>query len=435
MQAENYPDQHYFHKGANLLLQVETISGIRVGDDGRSFRLEEGVTSGYIIFNADSAEYPFNQGLPSWNGTAPDANSGFIVQMRFPYGAGWSPWLTVGFWKAYIWNSYGLTSYGGGFIDYDYVKLNSYQQKWQFKIVMARTSVSLESPTISKLSFFISDSRTTEATDFTALLNDKPEAILIPTDFLYQYAIDSEIGPSICSPTSVSMVLKSYNIAVDPLQFARDTRDPYYGIFGIWPRVVQNAYEYGLDGAVTRFRSWSEAGEVLANGGRVVISVGPPLYTGHLMMLAGFTASGSPIVHDPARSNGYAYVYDKDALAHSWFEKGGVAYTFFPADSQLSAIQPQSIVAELPDDFHVFQNYPNPFNNQTTIKYNLAEPADVRILIYDTQGRYLGSLSRGYIGAGAHIFHWDASAFSSGTYYIQIIAGSNQRTIKALLIK
>ena len=94
------------------------------------------------------------------------------------------------------------------------------------------------------------------------------------------------------------MALFSYDIEVDPLEFARDTRDPYYGIFGIWPRVVQHASEYGLDGAVTRYRSWSEAREVLAANGRIVISVGPPLYAGHLMMLAGFTDEGNPIVQD-----------------------------------------------------------------------------------------------------------------------------------------
>ncbi len=433
--AESYPDQHYVRNYENLIINAETISGIRLSDDGRSVCLEDDQTIGYIIFDPDSADYPFNRGLPSWNGTAPDENSGFMVQMRFPSGNGWSPWLTVGFWKAYIWTSYGTTSYSGGFIHYDYVKLYSYQQKWQFKIIMARTSSVLESPTLTKLSFFVSDTRTTETTDYNMLLNDNPEAIMIPTDFLYQYAIDDEIGPSICSPTSVSMVLKSYDITVDPLQFARDTRDPYWGIFGIWPRVVQNASEYGLDGAVTRFRTWSEARQVLAQGGRVVMSVGLPLYTGHLMMLAGFTANGNPIVHDPARSNGYAYVYNKDDLAHSWFEKGGIAYTFFPADSQFSALQPGVLATKIPDNIELNQNYPNPFNSTTNIPYTLREPAEVEIIIYDTQGRFLQTLFRGHSAAGTHIFQWNAGSFSSGTYYIRLSSGSYHRTMKTLLLK
>ena len=433
--AENYPDQHYLIEGDSLFLKAETVVGIRLSDNGRSISLDDGINQGYIILSPDTADFPFNRGLPSWNGSAPDEGSGFMVHMRFPSGSGWSPWLTVGFWKAYIWNNYGTTSYTGGFIDYDYVKLYSYQNRWQFKITMGRISDTLESPTITKLSFFVSDTRTTDATDYGMLLNDKPAEILIPTDFLYQYAIDDEIGPSICSPTSVSMVLKSYDIAVDPLQFARDTRDPYFGIFGVWPRVVQHASEYGLDGAVTRYRSWSEARDILAAGGRVVMSVGLPLYAGHLMMLAGFTATGNPIVHDPARSNGYAYVYNKDDLAHSWFEKGGIGYTFFPADSLASAIQPADLFAEVPNDFHLYQNYPNPFNTATRIPYTLRSPADVEIKIFDVRGRFLQTLFRDHSGAGTHTFRWDAGSFSSGTYYIQLISGKNQKTIKALLIK
>jgi len=38
--------------------------------------------------------------------------------MRFPDGDGWAPWLTVGFWQAYIWSSYGSTSYAGGYISW-----------------------------------------------------------------------------------------------------------------------------------------------------------------------------------------------------------------------------------------------------------------------------------------------------------------------------
>ncbi|MEJ2637552.1 MAG: C39 family peptidase [Calditrichia bacterium] len=331
--ADHYPDQFFVLQGDSLYAMIESSFGIRLSDDGRRLVLDDNATSGYAILTAEYSQFPFNRGLPSWNGSVADENSGFMIQMRFPYGNGWSPWLTAGFWKAYIWDSHGSTSYGDGEIDYDYVKLSSYQQGWQFKIMMQRNSTAQSSPTLSKLSFFISDSRTTAEADYTAILNDNPAAIMIPTDFFYQYAIDDQIGGSICSPTTVSMILRSYEIPVDPLQFARDTRDPYYGIFGIWPRVVQNASEYGLDGAVTRYRSWSEAREVLAKGGRIGMSVSYPLYSGHLMMLAGFADDGTPLVHDPARQDGYAHRFNKSDLSHSWFDKGGIGYTFYLTQS------------------------------------------------------------------------------------------------------
>ncbi|MCC6256588.1 MAG: hypothetical protein IT276_16865, partial [Ignavibacteriaceae bacterium] len=161
--AQNYPDQLYVSRIDSIYQNIETNVGMKLSSDGKSIMLQDSVNDGYIILKPQSSVSPFNEGLPSWNGSASDADNGFRVQMRFPYGGGWSPWLTVGYWKTNIYGAYSKPTYGGGFIDYDYVKLNSYQSSWQFKILMKRSSVSVESPTIHKLSFFVSDSRTTSS--------------------------------------------------------------------------------------------------------------------------------------------------------------------------------------------------------------------------------------------------------------------------------
>lgn len=433
--SQSYPDQHVVLTFEDLKNQIETQSGIELSSDSIGIKLADSSTSGYIILKPDTAEFPFNRGLPSWNGSARDNNCGFLIQMRFPDGDGWSPWLTVGFWKAFIWNSYGSTSYSGGFIDYDYVKLYQYQQRWQFKVNLKRYSVDDPSPTIHKLSFYISDKVTTDNTDYMALLNDNPDEIFIPTDFLYQYAIDEVIGGSICSPTSVSMALLSYDITVDPLEFARGTRDPYYGIFGIWPRVVQHASEYGLDGAVTRYRSWSAAREVLAAGGRIVIPVGPPLYQGHLMMLAGFTSEGNPIVHDPAKTDGYGKVYNKNDLGISWFSKGGIAYTFFPRNHATTIEAGKDIAGNLPESFQLNQNFPNPFNPITTIPFSVPEQKDVKIAVYDVNGRLVETVYDGLTSPGNHSVIWDAEKLASGNYFIVLSTSDYYMVKKALLLK
>jgi hypothetical protein len=431
----DYPDQHFVQYADSLNAHIENTDGIILSDDGTYLHLADSVLSGYVIFCPVQSDYPFDRGLPSWNGTAQHNRSSFKIQMRFPYGGGWSPWLTVGFWKSNIWSTYGTTSYSGGEVDYDYVMLDSYQGEWQFKVIMKRYALTDLSPSIHKLSFFISDSRTTASINHTEIVNDNPEELFVDTDFLYQYAIDDVIGGSICSPTSVSMVLLSYQIDVDPLQFAYDTYDPYYGIFGMWPRVVQNASEYGLDGAVTRYRSWSETREVLAEGGRIVISVGPPLYNGHLMMLAGFTATGNPIIHDPARSNGYAYIFNKSDLGHSWFDKGGIAYTFYLSDTVATDIKNPREWADVPEEYELFQNYPNPFNPQTYITFRNTRNSKIKIDIFDITGKYIETLQDRFLSAGVYTILWDASRLPSGTYLIRMSNGFSQRMIKSILLK
>lgn len=432
--AQNYPDQFYFLRTDSIYQNIESSQGVKLSADGKCIMLQDSIKSGYFILKPQYSQSPFNEGLPSWNGSAPDDFSAFKVQMRFPYNGSWSPWLTVGYWKSNIWGSYSKPSYGGGYIDYDNAKLYSYQSAWQFKVIFTRTSDTIPSPTINKLSFFVSDSRTTDAVNISSIVNDNPEAVFISTNFVYQYGVDPGIGGDICSPTSVSMILKSYGISVDPKQFAIDNYDTNFGMFGIWPRVVQNASEYGLDGAVTRYRTWSEAREVLANGGRISMSVGLPLYTGHLMMLAGFTNDGRPIVHDPAKSSGYALVYNKTDISESWFNKGGVAYTFYLPDNEATSVENDNIKI-LTDGYKLNQNYPNPFNPYTNISFSIPKEGNTKITVYDMLGREVAVLVNDYLEAGNHAVLFNASNLSSGIYIYRIESGSFNEAKSMTLLK
>lgn len=427
-QSVPFPDQQFIiASGDSLVQQAELISNIVVSEDGNSIRLSDWSTTGYLILNPQASPYPFNIGLPSWNGTAPGDSGGFRILIRVPYSSDWSPWLDVGYWKANLWPSKN-TSFGGGRIDIDIVELYYYTSQWQLAIELKRQAASVTSPTLSLLSFFVSDSRTTQMINYTSILNDKPEPIFIPTTFLPQYQISDEIGGSICSPTTVSMILLSYNIEVDPLQFALDTYDPYWNIFGVWPRVVQNASEYGVKGTVTRYRTWSEARDVLAKGGRIGMSIGAPLYGGHLVMLAGFTENGDPIVHDPARTyDGYSHVFNKSDLSRSWFAKGGVAYTIFPQDTSAVSLVVVAEREETPINlsFELYPNFPNPFNSSTTFHYKLNQDGFVELYIYNLLGKRVSTLVSENQFAGIHQIRWDGRDFfgnpvTSGEYFYQI---------------
>ncbi len=331
--AQIHPDAHYeFNNMETMFDNAVEVENIVLTSDKKGIKLTNN-NSGYIIFEKNHSDTPFNEGLPSWNGFAPKSEkSSFKIQMRFPYKKHWSPWVTVGFWKNNIWTNYGSTKWSGGTVDIDIVNIQSYIYSWQFKVIMKRSDSQIESPILNSLSFFVSDSKSTDRYSFHNLVDDRPEPIFIETEFINQYKVDKEIGSLICSPTIVSTVIRSFNLEVDPLELAKGNLDPYWKIFGVWPRSVQNGSQYGLTGSVTRYRNWIDVREVLNRGGRVAMSVGQPLYPGHLMMLAGFDKDGNPIVHDPAKDNGYSYIYSRKDLSDAWFRKGGISYTFYLAD-------------------------------------------------------------------------------------------------------
>ncbi len=76
-----------------------------------------------------------------------------------------------------------------------------------------------------------------------------------------------------------------------------------------------------------------------------------------------------------------------------------------------------SVEVANPTTFSVEQNYPNPFNPSTKINYSLASASNVKLIIYDALGKVVDELTPGIIEAGVHSFEWNATRFSSGTYF------------------
>lgn len=81
------------------------------------------------------------------------------------------------------------------------------------------------------------------------------------------------------------------------------------------------------------------------------------------------------------------------------------------------------------------QNYPNPFNPETRIEYNLIQPGNVTLKIYDVLGREVMVLLNKEQSAGSHYIIFNGSRLSSGIYYYRIQSGNFIETKKMLLIK
>ena len=79
--------------------------------------------------------------------------------------------------------------------------------------------------------------------------------------------------------------------------------------------------------------------------------------------------------------------------------------------------------------------YPNPANTRTnTIKYSVDVPSQLRILLYDIQGRPLKTLVEDREHeAGVFYVQWDTDNLPRGTYVVTAIKnGSVKQTIKVI---
>jgi flagellar hook assembly protein FlgD len=84
--------------------------------------------------------------------------------------------------------------------------------------------------------------------------------------------------------------------------------------------------------------------------------------------------------------------------------------------------------------------YPNPFNPRTTIGYELAEAAVVKLAIYDLRGMQVRVLDAGNRPSGRHQTIWDGQddkgrAVPTGTYFCRLGTSQGSQTRKLTLAR
>ena len=97
-------------------------------------------------------------------------------------------------------------------------------------------------------------------------------------------------------------------------------------------------------------------------------------------------------------------------------------------------------IIDKPVSFYLYQNYPNPFNSQTTIKYYLPKPGQVKVEIYNLLGQKIRKLINQPQISGTHQVVWDGrdengNSVSSGVYIYNLICNKFSMSKKLLLLK
>ena len=77
----------------------------------------------------------------------------------------------------------------------------------------------------------------------------------------------------------------------------------------------------------------------------------------------------------------------------------------------------------IPEIFALYQNYPNPFNSETTISFDLLQPAIVSLYVNDAAGRIIHLFfEENQMNKGLYSYSWSGEKFSSGLYFMTIQA-------------
>jgi hypothetical protein len=75
------------------------------------------------------------------------------------------------------------------------------------------------------------------------------------------------------------------------------------------------------------------------------------------------------------------------------------------------------------------------FNPSTTIQYAIPKDEFVKLTVYDITGKVVKELVGDYKTAGKYSVEFNASSYSSGTYYYKLEAGEYKNIQKMMLVK
>lgn len=93
-----------------------------------------------------------------------------------------------------------------------------------------------------------------------------------------------------------------------------------------------------------------------------------------------------------------------------------------------------------PFGFELHQNFPNPFNPETTITFQITQPGEVIVGIYDVLGRQVRKLLAQRLTSGLHSVPWNGQddqgqLLPSGIYFCRLRAENHVQWRKMLLVR
>ncbi len=185
-------------------------------------------------------------------------------------------------------------------------------------------------------------------------------------------------------------------------------------------------YDYfGLSGSARLTLSVSDAagGHIVAHGVRMPgPSIGAVFFRDVPVRLRAVASPG----HRFERWEGLVQL-SSDTVSVFLTQNADLTAVFAPDDT------PTSVGSAIPRTTRLLHNYPNPFGRTTHIHFELAEPGDVSLDLYDVLGRKVATIADGFRAAGQHTVVLDGASLDSGVYFYRLRSEGFQR-VRALSI-
>jgi len=299
-------------------------------------------------FTGIEAGIPFREMIASWNVQPADA-AGLKVEVK-AHGSGFdTKWYTMGRWTLEPGHEKGSVNGqkdANGTVDTDTLSLNKEATTIDVQVTL-KTLKNGPKPVLKLLTFsFENDKKEQEVAAAPSLAWGK--SIEVPERAQNNYPN----GGVLCSATSMSMVLWHYanqlgrpELNKDVPEVEQHVWDPVYKGAGNWPFNTAYAGSFqGIRSYVARFGSIQDLEKWIVAGYPVICSVsfdmlrGLPLSateSGHLVVCAGFTKEGDPVINDPAFKGHVRKTYPRADFEKAWVYSKRTVYLVYPEDAKI----------------------------------------------------------------------------------------------------
>ncbi len=112
---------------------------------------------------------------------------------------------------------------------------------------------------------------------------------------------------------------------------------------------------------------------------------------------------------------------------------GEMSFHFGVGTCGMVGIEENSI--QIPEQISLIQNYPNPFNASTILTYNVTEPGNVKLNVFNLLGQNVKTLVNKFHDAGEYTITWKADDMPSGLYFARLETSGTSSSVMMMLLK